>query len=150
MKINRLCLDVDGVIRIDKLEEHPIFDKSSLLNLKEICTKTNCKIVLTSDWQNDQSKLKNLKRVLKVLDLKIDDVAYGEYENRGKNILNYLKKHNCNNYIVIDDDIDIIKNEIDSNHYIITHCATGITDEIKNEVIKRLGDSYDLDYRICR
>ena len=148
--MNYLFLDVDGVIRLDKEKEFPLFNKESLFNLKLIFLMTNCKIILTSDWKNDSKKLKNLQRVLKIFNLEITDIVAGKYENRGKNIKNYLENHYCDNYLVLDDDIDIIKNEIDEKHYVITHSAYGITKEIKEEVIKKLGDKYDLDNRIRR
>lgn len=148
--MNYLFLDVDGVIRLDKEKEFPLFNRESLINLKEICLKTNCKIILTSDWKDDSKKLRNLQRVLKLFDLEISDIVPGIYENRGNNIQGYLSNHYCSNYLVLDDDIDIIKNEIDENHYVITHSAIGITSEIKEQVIKKFGDNYDMDNGIRR
>lgn len=120
MKI--IFLDVDGVLNCQSSESkcHGFIgiDSDKVKRLRKIIEATDAKIVLTSTWKKDW---------IKDLDRKDEQNVYGNYlENklkqedlfildktteeknmscRGEGIFNYLRSHNVDQWIAIDDDI---------------------------------------------
>lgn len=119
MKI--IFLDIDGVLNnfttTERCGNYAGIEKYCLARLKNIINLTGAKIVLISTWKEHWEKEKNRKHlqdeVANYLDMrfaekglevydKIDDVD-GEWITRGKNIMEYIKRENPSNFVIIDD-----------------------------------------------
>lgn len=119
--IKIIFLDVDGVLNdsttTERCGNHTGIDKYCLARLKNIVNLTGAKIVLISTWKEHWEKYKNRKYLqdefanhldvkfaekdLEVYD-KTDDID-GEWITRGKNILEYIRRVNPSNFVIIDD-----------------------------------------------
>ena len=79
-------------------------DIEKLYLIKEICNITKSYIVITSSW-----KILDIYPDIEeyIINFGIHIIGRTEYigGQRGLEIKNYLKKHNVDNYIIIDDDI---------------------------------------------
>lgn len=129
--MNVIFLDIDGVLNsgnyfdsskerkhnfykvnkydknnIEQLAEYMMIDINikNLEILKSIIDITNSKVVITSSWKN-LKVFRNIVNRLINLGIPIVGQTVDKGINRGEGILNYIKEHNIDNYIVIDDDI---------------------------------------------
>lgn len=113
-------------------------DLDNLDVLKEIINETDSKVVVISSWK----KLKvfyKVSRHLVDLGIPIIGMTSDNSDNRGEGIKNYLKNHEVDNYIVIDDDIFPDYDEEIMNHLIKTSFYNyGLTEEHKEEAIRKL------------
>ena len=119
--IKIIFLDIDGVLNdsttTEKCGNYTGIDKYCLARLKNIVNLTGAKIVLISTWKEHWEKDKNRKHLqdelanyldmkfaekgLEIYD-KIDDFD-GEWITRGKNVMEYIKRENPSNFVIIDD-----------------------------------------------
>jgi hypothetical protein len=117
-----IFLDIDGVLNCQKSESRCCgfvgIDDDKVKRLRKIIEATGAKIVLTSTWKKDWIRDPNLKdeqneygnyleRKLRrenlfILDKTTDEKSLGD---RGEGIFNYLKSHNVDQWIAIDDEI---------------------------------------------
>ena len=149
MKI--IFLDIDGVIcnkkcLVGKYEDnHHFFDSNCTKLLDEIVEKTNASIIITSSWR--RGDLKWLKGLFKIRGFKNYKKIIGETERkidcpRGWEIRSWLMKrkyegkNNINNYVIIDDDADMLYEQKDN--FVRTDTAKGLTTLNKNKIIKIL------------
>lgn len=79
-------------------------DEDKLNLLIELCNITNAYVVVISSWKTLPC-FKEVQQVLISKGLPIIGTTIDDCFNRGEGIINYIKTHNIENYIVIDDDI---------------------------------------------
>ena len=122
--MNILFLDVDGVIN-DNVSE---YSTESICVLKEIIKKHNAKIVMiTSNQGNGTTEKRNkVKRKLENLGLEIADFIDPNFEgkildkklpSRILGIVHYLKEHDVDKYVILDDDFHNYYRLLCLNHY---------------------------------
>lgn len=139
-----LFLDIDGVlnseeyiINRDKKVKDDIDIKKVFL-LEGIVRKTNCSVVLSSSW-----RFLGLERINNALGdlgsyISIKHHTTLKRGDRGKQILEYIKKHNIKDYVVLDDEIIDIKNYIPKERLVKTSWEKGLQKEHSERVIKIL------------
>ena len=89
LKLQRVMLDIN----MEKLEL-----------LREIIESTDAKVVVISSWKS-LGIFPYVKEKLIKYGIPIIDTTKNDHGNRGEGIKNYIKNHNIENYIVIDDEI---------------------------------------------
>jgi hypothetical protein len=137
-----LFLDFDGVINIDAGEFHP----PCMQQLNRLLQTTLPTLVISSSWRRT-CDIDDLQKVLRDngVDYAISDVTPELYAYkkdgvvvasapRGLEIMAFRKCHRIKSCVALDDWDDIWMQDI----LIQTKYATGITEEIADEVIKRL------------
>jgi hypothetical protein len=158
-----IFLDIDGVMccyneyysnRVKFRKKHKIaeelnipygFNPGCVKVLNEILEKTDADIVLTSDWRTHYSlqTLDNIFKFNKVIKSPVDvtdvhptSMSYLE-KNRGGEIDMYIKKHNVEIYVIIDD-LDL-SNYVEKNRFVLTIEREGIKQSnIKQKILKIL------------
>jgi len=150
MKI--IFLDVDGVLncnksKIDKSTGYLGIDDDKLIKLKTIVDKTGAEIVLCSSWKDDwfsdiklkymQGNLGNLiDKKFSRMHLKIKDKTEDQGFNRGEGIINYIKIHKPDDYVILDDEkFDYAKLKMMNNVVLTDFYASGLNDECVNKAI---------------
>lgn len=116
MKI--IFLDIDGVLNVigqgyDKYGQ--LFHEHFQENLRYIIKKTGAKIVITSSWRgNGLEFLQNLWKDRNIGGeiIGITDLDYDKYSCRGEEIDQYIKTHNVEKYVIIDDDSDMLEHQM--------------------------------------
>lgn len=116
--IKIIFLDVDGVLNCrtsqSRCRGYIGIDNSKVKVLKRIVAQTNARIVLCSTWKMGWERVNKeeqdflatyLDKELKRENLYIFDKTVDKGSNRGKGILDWLKRHNVESWIVIDDEI---------------------------------------------
>lgn len=126
-----IFLDIDGVLNgeysnIYKKQDFDLDYKKAQL-IKYLVRKTGAKIVLSSSWKYNWKNTLRKKRLLSFFarnGLKLYDVTpdindddyeiiyagkaiYEKDFSRGKEIKNYIQKHNITQYVIFDDIIDM-------------------------------------------
>ena len=148
--MNIVFLDVDGVlnsknelIRVWNETHKPHsgynypFDKKCLLNLRKIVVNTNSKIVITSTWRKDEKGRNILYDTLKLYGLEQYIIGYTPIldVSRGEEIKQYLSEHECDNFVILDDDSDMG----DLIFFLIkTNRQFGLTEVDAEKAIKKL------------
>lgn len=124
---NYLMLDIDGVIALEaQYNSNPkkwnkefnrySFDNKCVKVLNEIIKETNPTIILSSDWKDDYT-LEQMNQIFELnkVNSKVTDYTstlWGvQFKDciteleicRATEILNYVKEHNIQNYVAIDD-----------------------------------------------
>ncbi len=162
--MNVIFLDIDGVLNDLNyfMERHPkvlelytnkIYDNSDTLKLqrlmldidikklkilKEIIDETKSLVVITSSWKTLEV-FPYVKNELIKLGIPIIDVTKDHNFDRGTGIKNYLKEHNVENYIILDDDIFKDYDEELLSHLIKTSfISKGLSNNHKEKAIKKL------------
>lgn len=113
-------LDFDGVLNSLKFMENESkngkmkkdgfyfclkdFDVKKVMLVRELCEKTDSKIVVTSSWKK-MKKYPLIKGCLIVMGLPIIGETNDYGSKRGKEIKEYLLANECEDYIVVDDEI---------------------------------------------
>ncbi len=111
--------------------------------LKEIIDRTHAHIVLHSSWrtylnQKDHYIKQEINDIFLKYQLYIHDITY-DHLSKSESIEYYLNEHkDIENYIIVDDDYLSLDNIKD--HIIKTSLFVGLTKEIKDEIIERLGE----------
>jgi hypothetical protein len=132
-----LFLDVDGVLnRSGASREHLFLDKVALL--REIVETTNGAIVVSSTWRRLRNRMFELWAALGP-DMKerwLGNTPILSGQPRGNEIQAWLDAHpEVERFVILDDDSDM--GEL-MPHLVRTHCFTGLTPELANEVRERL------------
>lgn len=138
-----IFLDIDGVIT-DK--SYMRFDATKMKMIKGLCIATEAKIVVSSSWRRG-----NLADTISELtgfgnsyvpvpyalsDLTIDITPYviasetGErgrqfHVQRGVEIDLWLKDHDVENYVILDDENDMLYDQ--ASHFVHINCKEGLT-----------------------
>ena len=143
-----LFLDIDGVCNhqqyyksayyIGNDLQYPLseFDPLVVNRINEILDKTNAKLVLSSSWRFTDN-IQNILTKVGFTHLIYDITPYGMGKDRGYEIKAYLNSHpDITNYVIIDDINEMLPEQ--QNHFIQTSDQYGLTEELKNKVIKIL------------
>ncbi len=116
--------------------------------IKEICEKTDSKIVISSSWRRYDLKSTydgmekwhpDFPYILKeyTIDVTTRRCPYGYM--RGYEIKYYLEQHpDVTNYLILDDDTDMLDEQ--KEHFIKTDTYNGISEDNVNKTIKILND----------
>ena len=131
MKI--IFLDIDGVLNNhNTLGESLNWEPDLVEILNRVIKETKAKIVLSSTWR----WIERYRNIIKN-DMKIDfiDVTPKLWEERGHEIQAWLDENPVENFIILDDDSDMVHL---MPHLLQTDGEFGLTDEIADEAIKRL------------
>ena len=151
MKI--LFLDIDGVVLPFNVhgKTRDDFDKKAVKVLNEIIEKTDCEIVISSDWRNhhDLNQLKNIFEYNGVIKKPIDTTPHSiKYDmesldvGRADEIQMWLdenkEKYDIETYCAVDD-LDL--EDLGDNHFVM--CTRPYNEgikqtSIKDKIIKRL------------
>lgn len=145
-----LFLDFDGVLNTDRFvrvnqQFGLCLEPSKLMYLKEIVNKTNAHIVIHSSWRMYFDKTgshyicKYMNDEFMKYGLVIDDCTRINLR-RKESIEDYIVRHDLKEYVIVDD--MYLSSTLIDNHFIKTDAHYGITDQIKNEIIKMLGANY--------
>lgn len=139
-----LFLDIDGVLNVFGKED---IIPSTIPHLNRILEATNCKVVISSDWRcavhSGQVTLKGFEWMLATHGVKNLDIigvtrpqAAG-YDLRGHQIKDWLTDHSdVTEYVVLD---DMDERVMEGLSLAKTDSLVGLTSEIADEVIRRLG-----------
>jgi len=122
MNTGVIFLDIDGVLK-DPYKEEWYQNSISLLN--DYCSKSNVKIVISSDWRFHKNK-KFFNSILNnnVIGLNKDlSSLYNDYV-RYYECLDYAKRNKINNYVFVDDKPSLFLN---LDRLIITQPNIGLT-----------------------
>lgn len=164
-----LFLDVDGVLNHEhwyeelhkKGKDSPpfpfsCFDPECVGRVNEIIEKTGAHLVISSSWRLDKCLSETLTKVGLCSEFDVtpswrDTVYYKKFKCRGDEIQDFLNKHPHSNYVILDDDNDMLDEQRD--HFVRT-CAgvetygdvkrieecggTGLTEILKEKAISIL------------
>jgi hypothetical protein len=161
-----IFLDIDGVISTykqysmnrtkfrkkygwaDELKVPYPFDKKCVDILNEIIDKTDCEIVLSSDWRrhwnlSDLDKIfkHNLVKRSPVDTTPIDPITFSNSDmNRFHEIIEFIKKHDLKNWVIIDDlKVGYYLDENTKERFFLTNDREGIKKSgLKNKIISKL------------
>lgn len=131
-----IFLDIDGVLnnsRTQAISPDGYVGISSELvkRLAKIVKSTDAKIVLTSTWKkSDDEDFRYLTRKLAQAHLFLSGKTKEPNNSlslRGQGIKAYLKEHECETYVILDDEYFDFKDEEILNHAIITNANDGLT-----------------------
>jgi hypothetical protein len=136
MNTGVIFLDIDGVLK-DPYKEEWYQNSISLLN--DYCSKSNVKIVISSDWRLHKNK-KFFNNILNnnVIGLNKDLSSYYNNYVRYYECLDYAKRNKINNYVFLDDKPSLFLN---TDRLIITEPLIGITFKEIFELDKILSSS---------
>lgn len=136
--------NITGCILYAEVEDRP------LKLLKEIVDKTSAKIVASSSWRigcerNGNKSIfgdrlyKKLESRLKDYDMDIYDItpSLGYGSLRGDEIREWLHRNPTDSFIILDDDTDMCE-FLNTEHFIQTTYANGLTEELKDRAIEVL------------
>ena len=101
--MNILFLDVDGVL--NNYISEGSFSEFNLLNLKELCSRIEFKIVLSSDWRRTDKAKNIVKHKLKEFDLRISSCTPVKLslDDRKDEIRMWLNDNEWSKALIIDD-----------------------------------------------
>ena len=143
-----IFLDIDGVLNCTNTTERCCgflgIDKSLLSNLKNIVAQTCAQIILTSTWKYYISSLNTeigkmgtyLIQTFKHAGLQISGYTEDIGRNRGQGIIDFLKQHPAESYVIIDDQLfkDYEKLNLLS-HVVLTNTKDGLTQELAAKAV---------------
>lgn len=154
--MNLLILDIDGVLytsnhftyashlKKDKTRDKYgfLFDPKCVANLNEITDKTNAKIVISSTWRlKGLEFLKNCFKDRGITGEIIGLTPIGTIDNiyicRGEEIEQWLIEHGIPDNLAIIDDNSLGYPYDSWKFFYKTNMRTGITDDIKNDIINK-------------
>lgn len=143
MKMNKyLFLDCDGVVNHEEWYERYWNEELQYTNcdydidplvikrLNKLVEETGCEIVMSSSWRFDfeisvnRLKLSGLKYDINE---RIDGCEFGGNVKRGELIRKFIMDNPCDNYLILDDDDDMLEEQ--SDHFIKVDRMVGFTDE---------------------
>lgn len=117
-----IFLDIDGVLNVyceGRDEYGCTFHKHFEDNLKWIIEETNAKIVISSSWRmNGLSIMQEMWQYRKLAGEVIDVTPYINNCKRGEEIQLWLNNNTVSNYVIIDDDTDML--DIQKNNFVCT------------------------------
>ena len=122
-------LDIDGVLNVIP-QGHDnyggIFHKHLVENLKRIVDETGAKIVVSSTWRlNGIISIQNMWRdrglpgevigITPSFWISADDsIPQYKKDKRGYEIQDWIDKNNPDNYVILDDDVDMLEGQMDN------------------------------------
>lgn len=155
--MNILFLDIDGVLNSESwylsnefknklsnkacyLETH--LDNTAIDKLNQLCNKTDAKIVISSTWRTFSDCIPTLQKnglTAEIIDVTPDltellPSGVWVSKTRGEEIQYWLDNNQWNNYVIIDDDSDMLESQ--KQNFVQTDDMYGITDLDVDQVIK--------------
>ena len=152
MKI--IFLDIDGVLNHERFyhevrntqHRNNNIDPRAAKLIINLCKVTGAKIVISSSWRFEGfESLTNRLRIAGIKDKYLIDICSIEHPNefrcgyRGDVIQRYIDENNIDNYVIIDDDIDMLEHQKDN--FIQTSRYTGFTKEDLKRAINILNNN---------
>lgn len=137
--MNIVFLDIDGVL--NQLQRNYI-DINCVKHLHEIIKLINGKVVLISSWRKGYSNLgksspqiEELKQIFNKFGIEIVGRTK-DLNNRADEIRDYIKSHEVNKWIILDDD----KEEYDktTDNLYLVNCKTGLTTKDVKQIKKNI------------
>jgi len=159
IKLKIIFLDIDGVLYTNtyftflKVFERQktsdkygfLFDAKCVKNLNEIVEKTGAKIVVSSSWRI--KGIEFLRNCFKdrginadIIDITPISTIDNLYFCRGEEIEQWIIKNGFPEKIAILDDCSLGDNYDNWKWFYKTKMSTGLTDDIKNEIIKNFNE----------
>ena len=141
-----IFLDIDGVLnKKDDWKKMYSINRECILSFAKLIKKVkNPKIVLTSSWRDgwdedtsqNTPQIKSLSTIFANMGTSIiGKTKHSPDKDRSKEINNYIKWHDKDDYIIIDDDTDEFKSPI--HHLYIVNSVNGITDNDVKLICKK-------------
>jgi hypothetical protein len=142
-----IFLDIDGVLNCG-IGPYSFLHREKVGMLSEVVHKTGAQIVLISSWKKEWFKhdkksngthAKILDSIFAEYNIEVIDKTENNSWQRGKSIIDYLKNHPAENWIIFDDDIfpDYINTGC-VTHLVRTDFATGLTPDSCKKAIEML------------
>ncbi len=110
-----IFLDIDGVLNV-YTQGHDQFGSTFhphlIENLRSIIEATGAKIVISSSWRS--AGLEEMQLMWKLRDYPgevIDVTPYSDI-NRGEDIAEWLRTNDCNRYVILDDNDDMMPDQL--------------------------------------
>lgn len=138
-----IFLDIDGVLNCESDWVNKFFIRQSCVKvLGKLAQTMGCtEIVLSSTWRaceggTEPEFYKNLKRLLAEQNLNIvGTTPISSNHTRKEEILYYVKRHDCGQYLILDDDPSVFGTTSDIPIYLTSHLV-GLTETDINSVYK--------------
>lgn len=143
-----IFLDVDGVLnkRSDWTKPFTLNDEC-VRNFNELVGQiNNAKIVLSSSWRSGISRngemakhVEELMDKLKAVGIDtIDKTAVSPDGSRTKEIDYYLRRHEIDSYIILDDDVSLFEDGKRTRNLYLTDETTGLTGKDVSKILKNI------------
>lgn len=140
-----IFLDVDGVLNNDAYFERTKNEKTCRIELddenieclKEIIDATDAKVVVTSTWK-ELRIYSELISYLKNFGIEVYNKTVHMSYNRGDEIREYLRTHEIENFIILDDEIFRDFNELISHLVKTDFYNGGLTEKHKTLALNKL------------
>lgn len=138
---NVIFLDIDGVLnnmRCMKFGEH--MDIECARHLRRIVNHANCDVVISSTWRIGNST-HNLREIFypwglhRVIGRTCTNLP-GTSDLRGDEIKAWIDTFGCKNYLILDDDNDMLPSQKDN--FINTIADVGLTEEQSTYAIRNI------------
>lgn len=138
--MNVLFLDVDGVLNslefyerlrakynYDGAWQNGLLDQECVMRLYKIVKSTQACIVMTSSWRTNPAQMTKIVNQLRAYNLEIYGITEINGLSRGQQILNWVRAMKANNYVVLDDDDDVVDMDM-FRHWVQTDYTCGLSD----------------------
>lgn len=130
--------------------ENVKFDLECVCNLRNIILTTNCQIVISSTWRKSFF-VDTFNKIFKLYGLPqcvvgTTPVLYTFKLTRGNEIKKYIDENQINDYIIIDDDGDMLDEQ--KPFFIRTKHSIGLSSDDAKKAIEILNKSNELDETI--
>lgn len=107
--------------------------------LNKLTEATGAKIVVSSSWRGDSA----LQTIFTLVGIK--EPIYGETPRlysryRGQEIQQWLDKHKCDKYVILDDDLDFFDSQLP--YFVHTDWKVGLTESDMNKAISILNNEH--------
>ena len=140
-----IFLDIDGVVCLHKDKKNwdndeEVFDEDCCKRLKEIMQATGSKLVLSSSWRLFPESIRSMFRQFKLFGITKENFLGRTplRDERGDEIMAYLKKRPRIETFVAVDDEPFYSRVFPKDRLILTKPESGITENVKNACIRKL------------
>jgi hypothetical protein len=137
MKKIFIFTDIDGVLQINNPKK---WNKKCCRLYNDICKEFNLLPVITSTWRVHYKNINDLQLIFNNQGIDVNLYSYTDVLgiDRGEEIQIFLDNNQCDNFVIIDDNVrDIIK-YFPNNTVKIDKSYIGLTEENINEIRKIL------------
>ena len=146
-----LFLDIDGVLNHEEWyrDRSPkykydfwwenCFDPECVKRVNKILQETGAELVISSSWRLDTNLKQYFEKVGLPTTFDRTPIVYKEddgWADRGEEIEAFISFHPCDNYVILDDDMDFTEDQI-QNHFV--HCCADYTQAFKEAHVGETG-----------
>jgi hypothetical protein len=162
-----IFLDIDGVLNSEKYAteywdrtgkpgygghfpksvkptlENVLWDAETVKRLREIVDATQSKIVISSTWRKGFD-VPNFKEMFLLYDWDAPVISITPSlasRNRGEEIKQWIESNDVENYLILDDDSDMLPEQLEN--FVNTSFWVGLTDDDKEQAITILAQDHD-------